>query len=341
MKIVSYDALQFLQKKLDLIPVIKKVKLIQKEPGRQRLVVHAHKKTDIFLLSLDSAFPSKVEKLIKENKQEDVSAYLIIAAPYISERSAEICKKYEVGYIDYSGNCFLSFDIIYISDQGHKNLFSKEDKANNIFRISSTISSRILRELMKDPTVTWRLKNLSETVGCSIGMVSRVKNYLCHQNLAVMDQSGLKVTDTEALMKVWTTVYEVPKDRILSAFTLSPIPKFEKDFSDILKSKGYLGCLTGFSGGARYAPVVRYSKVELWIAKKHLTELLGDLNIKLVETGANVVIHVTEEEEVLIDSREINGSIVASPVQVYLDLKRQKGRGEEMADNILLKEILK
>src|SRR4030042_909477 len=36
--------------------------------------------------------------------------YPVVAASYISEDNANLCKQNKVGYIDLAGNCFLSFD---------------------------------------------------------------------------------------------------------------------------------------------------------------------------------------------------------------------------------------
>ena len=62
---------------------------------------------------------------------------------------------------------------------------------------------------------------------------------------------------------------------------------------------------------------------------------------KPVDTGANIQILVLSSDELLHDSREINEALVVSPVQAYLDCMRLKGRGEEMAEAILAKEIIK
>lgn len=45
-------------------------------------------------------------------------SYGVIVAPYISTRSASICLKEEVGYLDFAGNCFLSFQQVYIRMEG-------------------------------------------------------------------------------------------------------------------------------------------------------------------------------------------------------------------------------
>ena len=100
-------------------------------------------------------------------------------------------------------------------------------------------------------------------------------------------------------------------------------------------------CLTGFSGGVRYTPVVRYTKVHVWVAREYLTDFFRLTGCKQVDSGANVVVYVADSDELFFDSREINHSRVASPVQVFLDCMQLKGRGEEMAEDIFSKEIRK
>ena len=53
------------------------------------------------------------------------------------------------------------------------------------------------------------------------------------------------------------------------------------------------------------------------------------------------VVYIADSDEVFTDWREINQSIVASPLQVFLDCMQLKGRGEEMAEAVYAKEIRK
>ena len=47
-----------------------------------------------------------------------------------------------------------------------------------------------------------------------------------------------------------------------------------------------------------------------------------------------------DQDTYIKDARLISDSMVVSPVQIYLDCKQMKGRGEEMAEAVLEKEIL-
>ena len=63
-----------------------------------------------------------------------VDDYGVIAAPYISEKTGQICKEANIGYIDLSGNCFLSFDSIYIKKENYKSIDSGKRKQNHYFQ---------------------------------------------------------------------------------------------------------------------------------------------------------------------------------------------------------------
>lgn len=49
----------------------------------------------------------------------------------------------------------------------------------------------------------------------------------------------------------------------------------------------------------------------------------------------------TRNDSYIKDYRVIGESAVVSPLQIYLDCMQIKGRGEEMADAVLKKEILR
>lgn len=291
---------------------------------------------EIHVTCLKRAVPSSVKEVVSQSNGQ---LYCIIMAPYISDASAKICETYGVGYCDLSGNCLIQMDSIYISNKGNPNRYPVENHAKTIFKSSAKTTSLILRELMKDVSKRWKIKELAEKVGCSIGMVSRVKTYLCEQSWAVMDSSGLHITDAESLMKEWSRAYEIPE--AISCYTIESIPRFEEKCYAAYRNNGVSLCLTGFSGGVRYAPVVRYTKAHVWVDRKDITDFLNLTECKKVDSGANVTVYIADSDEVFVDCREINQSTVASPVQVYLDCMQLKGRGEEMAEAVFSKEICK
>lgn len=152
-----------------------------------------------------------------------------------------------------------------------------------------------------------------------------------------MDKPGLRLTDPEGLLQEWSSSYSLPDP--LNCYTLDTLPVFEAKSYQAFSKSGVNCILSGFSGGVRYAPVVRYTRAHVWVDETEIASFMKLTGCKPVESGANIIIFPASGKEVFADSRITNDSRVASPVQVYLDCMQLKGRGEEMAMIIYEKEI--
>lgn len=288
---------------------------------------------------VNQLFPSTVMQVIeKQSKEQGIG---IIVSSYVSERTASICEQNGVGYFDYAGNCWFAGHSIYLSEKGNKNPRPKEYKAATIFERSSVVSSLILRELFADVTRVWKLKYLAEKVDCSIGQVSKVMNFLLENAWAEITKNGYMLREPEALLHEWSSIYGKKEPSAYSCYSLDNVSVLENKLKLLKKDMGIESYLTGFSGGVRYAPVIRYNKVHVYLAPEDIQEAICYLEMKEVSSGSNVVIFPLENESYIKDSREIEESLVVSPVQIYLDCMQLKGRGEEMAEAVLMKEIIK
>lgn len=295
---------------------------------------------EIHVYTMQKSYPSIVMQLL-EKKEVDKKDYVLVS-PYISERTAQICEENGVGYFDYAGNCWFVGHSIYLSERGNKNL--KPEKGTTsaaIFERSSVVSSLILRELFIDINKSWRLKHLSETVKCSIGQVSKIMDFLIKNVWAEKTAEGYRISEPELLLKEWSKTYGKKSIPAYSCYSLDKSSVLEGKLSDLRRDMGIDYYLTGFSGGVRYAPVVRYNKVHVYIAPEDIAEAVDYLGLKEVDSGANVIIYSLENDSYKKNSRMIGNDMVASPLQVYLDSMQIKGRGEELAEAVLLKEILK
>jgi hypothetical protein len=126
-----------------------------------------------------------------------------------------------------------------------------------------------------------------------------------------------------------------------SCYSLDNVSVIEERLKDLKKDMAIDSYLTGLSGGVRYAPVVRYNKMHVYIAPEDIQEAISYLGMKEVSSGSNVVILPLENDSYIRDYRVVDGSVVVSPLQIYLDCMQIKGRGEEMAEAVLRKEIIK
>jgi hypothetical protein len=263
------------------------------------------------------------------------NAYLVFMAPYISPQAADICRKDGLGYLDFAGNCYLSFAQVYIEQTGKPNPFRTRRDLVSLF---SPKSSRVLRVLLNNPGRVWKTQDLADEARVSLGLVANVKKLLLDREW-ITKQDGFSLSEPWNLLEEWATVYTYRKNEIRNYYSLKSIPEIESALAQVCKTKDIEYALTGFSGAARFAPAVRYTRAMAYVYNTR-EDVASLLNLKEVETGANVTLLGPYDEGVFYGTQEIEDIRVVSPLQIYLDLKGYKGRGEEAAEAIL-RDVIK
>lgn len=262
-------------------------------------------------------------------------AYLIFMAPYISEQAAEICTKDGVGYLDFAGNCYLSFGQVYIEQTGKPNPFRTRRDLVSLF---SPKSSRVLRVLLNNPGRIWKTQDLADEAQVSLGQVANVKKLLLDREW-ITKQDGFALSEPWKLLEEWANVYTYRKNEVRNYYSLKSIPEIESDLAQVCKTKSVEYALTGFSGAARFAPAVRYTRAMAYVYNTR-EDVASLLNLKEVESGANVTLLGPYDEGVFYGTQMIDDVRIVSPLQVYLDVKGYRGRGEEAAE-VLLRDVIK
>lgn len=261
--------------------------------------------------------------------------YGIFIAPYISPRAAKICKDEGIGYIDLAGNCHISFERTYIHKEGYPNPYTRKRYLRSLF---SPKAERILRVLLSSSLKDWKVEDLAKEANVSIGQVSNVKKLLDDQEWIDSKTVGFSLNDPNSLLEEWSQNYNYRRNKIINFYTMLGATEFESKLHDICQQENIRYGLTGFSGSFRYAPAVRHQRVMAYIQDGE--EILADrLEIKPVDSGANVLFLKPYDEGVFNGLRLLENSAVVSPVQIYLDLQSYRGRGKEAAD-ILLEKVI-
>lgn len=256
--------------------------------------------------------------------QRNDGDYAIFVAPFISPRSAEICRENGIGFIDLAGNSYLSFDSIFIEKAGKPNPFKR---ANQIRSLFSPKAERILRVLLHSGTGRWKVNDLAEEADVSLGLVSNVKRLLEDEEWL---GDGLALLKPDALLEAWTQNYTYTRSEVSSLYSLEDIPDIEARLDQYCRVNAIPFGLTGFSGAARYAPAVRYRQAMAFV-DSDIEALAAALDLKPVDSGANVLILSPYDAGVFYGAADVDGSRVVSPIQVHLDLVNYRGRGEEAA----------
>ncbi len=264
---------------------------------------------------------------------QKVNSYGIFCAPYISPESSEICRRNNVGCLDFAGNCYLSFDNIFIESSGSANPFSEKREMRTIF---SARASRILRVLLNAPSKKWITASLATEAGVSVGLVTNIRRLLRNKELIQeYEDGGFSLANPDKLLSEWAENYSFRDNEIYEYYSLDGVKEVENKLVKILEKKKVDYAFTGFSGSLRLVPaVIGQNKTMAYISKID-ERILAEVNLKKVDSGGNVFLLIPYDEGVFYGNIARDGAKIVSPVQLYLDLKSNRGRGEEAAEFLL------
>ncbi len=266
-------------------------------------------------------------------------AYGVLAAPYISLSTAALCVERNFGYVDLAGNCRLAFWPVFISREGAPNPFARRQGIVSLFQASSFKTLAVLRALLAWPKRRWRTVDLASEAGVSLGLVSSVKQLLEDREWLVSTRDGFVLTEPCSLLTDWAVNYELDEVATKGFYTSKPLPQLEAELTSVASRLGVKYALTGLAGAFRLAPAARYQRVSLYVATGQEEELATALGLRPVPDGANVEFLTSPDPGVFHYSALVGGTWIASPVQLYLDLRATKARGEEAAEALLRQVI--
>lgn len=260
------------------------------------------------------------------------NAYFVFAAPYISEASRSICNGSGVGYLDLAGNCFLSFDHVFVERTG----YAREAEKRELRSVFHEKGSRVVRRLLVNPSRKWHVHELAKEAEVSTGLVSQVKTKLMDSDLLERKGETFSVSRAKELLKKWADAYRFSKNEEIQFFTHKPLLEVEELLAEHCNTKKIPYAFTVFSGarliGAQYVRVVGRSYAYV-LGDVH--KIADQLDMKPVDSGGNVVLLKPFDEDLLFGKRLVGSSWVVSDIQLYLDFSAQKGRAQETADFLI------
>ena len=262
-------------------------------------------------------------------------AHLVIAAPYISPESAELCRREGVGYVDLAGNCLLCFDQVYIRREGNPNPFAAKRDLRSLY---SPKASRVIRVLLTDPFRVWKMEELAEASGVSLGQAHNVKKLLADREWIEGGQRGFSLRFPERLLDEWSENYDYRRNRAVEFYTMRSVSEIEYDVVAACQEANRRCALTGFSAAARLAPFVRYQRAAIYVDGA-IEQIASKTGLKRVSSGGNLNLITPYDEGVFYGATELNGITIVSAIQAYLDVKSVPSRGEEAAD-FLRREVI-
>ena len=256
-----------------------------------------------------------MNQLLRYSK-EFPQAFPVFIAPYISPAAAAICEQEGVGYRNFSGNCRLCFQEVYIEKTGNPNVFSEKRDLRSLYYPKA---ENVLRVLLVNPGRAWKIQELANEAGVSVGQVAKVKTLLLNQEW-LREADGMALSEPEKLLSAWALKYNFRKNRVRDFYSLKSVSEIELSLAQLCQEEKLTYALTSFSGAARLAPAVRYQRVFVYIEETE-KDVAGMLNFKEVPSGANVSLVTPYDAGIFYGNQDIEARQYCFP---YPDLPRSE-----------------
>jgi hypothetical protein len=258
----------------------------------------------------------------------------IFIAPYLSPEAQALCREHEVGFLDLEGNARLVFDSVFIERLVSSKPPVERRELKSLFKPKS---AQVLRVLLRDPRLAWRVAGLAEVAGVSLGHVSNVRSGLLDREWAQVSEEGLFLSEPGALLDAWRDTYEPPLGKRLAFYTTLHGSAFEEAARHILNAGPEKGraAFASFSAAQWLTPYGRTGMQYFYADNAGLEQLKVHLKLSSVPKGENIVITVLKDDGLFRDTIEpAPGVVCTSPVQTYLDLAAAGERGREAAEHL-------
>ncbi len=267
-------------------------------------------------------------QLVDRPAEDTTDLVPVIAAPHLGPRLAEFCRKLGVGYVDLRGNLHLSAGPIYIDIEGRKG----QTEPRPLKSVFAPKSSRVVRALLSEPDRQCREAELVRITDTSRPLVNRVVRLLVEEELCERSEGRIRVIDAAAILDLWAEHYRHRRVKWQPWHIVTEdLPRAARVLTRRASEVGHQVALTGTLAGSLLAPYAIAHAIQAYLSLG-CEDLLRDLRATPVETGGNFMVNMPPwDEGVFYGATRNEGIILASPVQVYLDLVRMGGRAEEGA----------
>lgn len=259
----------------------------------------------------------------------------VVMASWLSEAARAACVEAGASYIDLEGNCRLAFGAVFIERRTGDKPKAERRAATSLF---APKSAQVLRCMLRDVSRTWKLAELADEAGVSIGHISNVKMALLDREWAT-DDYGLRLSRPGALLDGWRDAYSPPPGARVGFYTPLHGSAFDEAAIRALARANHgdrgKALMASFSAARWLSPYVRGPDQHFYANWEAFDVLRQALELEHQDRGSNVTITIPKAEGVLLDFEELaHGLRVTSPVQTYLDLYVSGERGREAADHL-------
>jgi hypothetical protein len=194
-------------------------------------------------------------------------------------------------------------------------------------------SSRVVKVLLSDPRRPWRLSEIAAMAQLNPGNVHRALKALLERGLLERDEDAYLLADPGSLLEAWADQHQQPRERIVTI----PDGELSAFVARLVCETNGNAVVSGELAAELLAP---HLPAESAIIHCMNPQTFAELS---QAAGSQAPTHPDSLRQVVIDladrgggefRSEHDGLPLASPIQVYVDLARDRGRGRDAAEHL-------
>jgi hypothetical protein len=304
------------------------VELRAPDGSRALLLVEAKRQ----LATRDVANALEQLELARKRMDRRVRVVPMLLARYLPASTRERLERQGAAYADVTGNLRVVLDrpALFLRDTG-----AQHDPWRGPGRPRGSLkgppAARVVRALV-DFTPPFTVPELIRRSGASTGATYRVVEFLEQEALIERQPRGqITTVDWRALLERWSEDYGFQESNTIVSYLQ---PRGLPALLDALRSTPELRyALTGSLAAERLAPYAPPRLATIYVDR--LDQAADRLDLREVDSAANVLLATGDYDVVFERSQDIDGLRIAAPSQVAVDLLTAPGRGPTEAQALL------
>ena len=242
----------------------------------------------------------------------------VLIAPRLNREAQQLCREAHVGYVDLIGNIGIQCEQIYIEISVEHEEPAPKRPIQTPFEGKS---ERVVRRLLLEPGKVWHMRDLAQACEVSLGLASMVTSTLSDMGLMIKGRSGLSVMDADALLDTWSEQYDLRRSMYQTWRSDKDPGLLQEELGSLSLAPDEMHALTLWSGANRLLPFDGSAPHLAVYWSGDQGALAERLRMTPSRGRTMVFVFTPYDEGVFWESRRYrDGTVVAHPLQLYLDL---------------------
>lgn len=330
----------------DALRILREIPAVVAEPGqttkrRPDIVIRAGDVTHVVELKAQRVTNAAAARQLAEYARHlRKGSHLLLVTGTSTKEARHLLEEAGVGVIDTQGNMRVALPGLFLWTEGRPTRRGADVPGEPPARLTGK-AGVAAQALLRSPDRHWKVHDLADEAGVSVGLAHRVFTRLEREHLVSTEGGGPQrtrhVTDPTALLDLWAEEMRDRGVKQLRVFRLARDPRTQaKTLSRLLAEAKIEHAITGPAGAALHAPFITAIPVnDVWIADTlALDDVAAAVRADVVEEGHNIVLRQAAGDAPLAFRQRVDGVWTANPFRLFFDLRQDPRRGREQADRL-------